>query len=337
MGTPAIARADRSKRRRVVAALFAPLLASPRSGAAAGVARIGYLTFNRAPTRYLEDAFREGLRALGYEEGRSLQILVRDAEARAERLPVLAAELVAMKVDVIVAGGASQAIAAKRATASIPIVFAGVADQVSNGLVDSLSRPGGNVTGTSLLAPELVGKSLQLLHETVPSARRIAVLWQPGAFAERTEQDMLGEAHSAARAIGITLSEVPARTAGELATAYARMAEARVDAITVFSGGVLLNERKRVAELAARARLPAMYAWREFVDAGGLMSYGANLAELYRRAATYVDRVLKGSSPSELPVEQPTRLELVVNLGAARVLGLEVPPAVLLRADQVLR
>ena len=309
------------------------LTAQPRTR----VARVGCLVFNLEAAMYLQDALRQGLRELGYVENRTVVIEYRDAKGDPARLPSLAAELIALKVDVIVAAGAAPAMAAKQASGSVPIVFAGVADQVTNGLVASLARPGGNITGTSLLAPELVGKCLELLKQMVPQSRSVAVLWQPGAFAERTQADMLKDAEDAARSLGMRLQAFEARTVKDLDAAFSGMARARVDVLSVFSGGVFFSARKQLSDLSIRHRLPTVYAWREFVDSGGLMSYGANLADIYRRAATYVDKILKGAVPAELPVEQPVRFELVVNLKTAKALTLKVPQSLLAIANEVIQ
>ena len=249
----------------------------------------------------------------------------RDAEGKLERLPALAAELVALKVDVIVAASTPAALAAKQATRTIPIVFAAAGDPVASGLVTSLARPGGNVTGLSILAPELVGKCLELLKQAVPGVSRVAVLWQPGALGERTEKDMLKGAEVAARALGVRLQFVEARGPADFDRAFSDMTRARAGALTVLPSAMFFSERRRLVDLAAKNRLPAVYPWREFVDAGGLMSYGPNLADLYRRAATYVDKILKGAKPGDLPVEQPTKFELVINLKTAKALGLDDP------------
>ena len=302
---------------------------------AAKVARIGYLVLSSDAPR-LREAFRQGLRDLGYVEGRNLVIEIRDAEGKLERLPALAAELVALKVDVIVAsGGTPHALAAKQATGALPIVFTNVGDPVTSGLVTSLARPGGNVTGLSSLGPELVGKRLELLTQAVPGVSRIAVLWQPGALEERTEKDRLQRAEVAGRTLGVRLQFVEARGPKDLDRAFSDMTRARAGALTDLEGSVFWSERKRLVDLAAKNRLPAVYALREFVDVGGLMSYGPNLPDLWRRAATYVDKILKGAKPADLPVEQPTKFELVINLKAAKALGLTIPQSVLARADQV--
>ncbi len=318
----------------VLLLLAAPLTAEAQQ--AAKVARIGYLGANPAAAPHLREAFRQGLRDLGYVEGRNLVIEYRDAEGKLERLPALAAELVALNVDVIFAeGGTRSALAAKQATRTLPIVFAAVGDPVASGVVTSLARPGGNVTGTSVLAPELVGKGLELLTQAVPGVSRVAVLRQPGAVPERTEKDVLKGAEVAGRALGVRLQFVEALGPADVDRAFSDMTRARADALTVLPSAMFFFERRRLVDLAAKHRLAAVYPWREFVDAGGLMSYGANIADLYRRAATYVDKILKGTKPGDLPVEQPTKFELVINLKTAKALGLTIPPSLLGRADHV--
>ncbi len=304
---------------------------------AAKVPRIGWLGFNLAASPHLREAVRQGLRDLGYVEGRNLVIEYRDAEGKAERLPALAAELVALKVDVIVASTQVSALAAKQATKTIPIVFPVAADPVASGLVASLARPGGNVTGLSVLAPELVGKCLEHLKQAVPGVSRVAVLWQPGAFGGRTEQDMLKAADVAGRALGVRLQFVEARGPADIDRAFSDMTRARAGALTVLTSTMFYSERRRLVDLAAKNRLPAVYPYREPVDAGGLMSYGPNIPDLYRRAATYVDKILKGAKPADLPVEQPTKFELVINLKTAKALGLTIPRSLLSLADQVIQ
>jgi putative ABC transport system substrate-binding protein len=314
--------------------LAAPLAAEAQQ--AAKVARIGYLSTNLAANPHTHEAFRQGLRDLGYVEGRNVVIEYRDAEGKFERLPALAAELVALKVDVIVAGGNSLARAAKQATRTLPIVFAAVSDPVASGLVTSLARPGGNVTGASILSSELVGKRLELLTQAVPGVSRVAVLWLPGALGERTEKDMLKEAEVAAGALGVRLQVVEAREPADLDRAFSDMTRARADALTVLPSLMFLRERRRLVDLAAKHRLPAVYTVKEYVDAGGLMAYAPNLADVFRRAATYVDRILKGAKPADLPVQQSTKFELIINLKTAKALGLTIPPSLLARADQVI-
>ena len=319
----------------VLGGLFSPVAAEAQQ--AAKVPRIGFLVGNLAPNPHLREALLQGLRDLGYVEGRNVVIEYRDAEGKLERLPALAAELVALKVDVILAPGTLHALAVKQATKTIPIVVIGAADPVRSGLVTSLARPGGNVTGLSNLAPELVGKWLELLTQAVPGVSRLAVLWQPGGQDERTERDMLKAAEVAARALGVRLQFVEARGPADFDRAFSDMTRARAGALTVWSTPMFVSERRRLVDLAAKNRLPAVYPWREFVDAGGLMSYGANVADLYRRAATYVDKILKGTKPGDLPVEQATKFELVINLKTATALGITIPQSVLRRADEVIK
>jgi putative ABC transport system substrate-binding protein len=290
----------------------APLAADAQQ--AAKVARVGFLVTNLAANPHLHEAFRQRLRDLGYVEGRNVVIEYRDAGGKLERLPALAAELVALKVDVIVtAGGTPAALAAKQATRTLPIVFASVPDPVTDGLVTSLARPGGNVTGSSNLNPELVGKCLEQLKKVVPGVSRVAVLWRPGAAGDRTERDMLKGAEVAARALGVRLQFVEVRNPADFDRAFSDMTRARAGALTVLGNAMFLSERRRLVDLAAKNRLPVVYPQREFVDAGGLVSYGTNLADLFRHAATYVDKILKGAKPADLPVEQPTKFELVIN------------------------
>ena len=316
--------------------LFTPIAADAQEDKK--VPRIGYVSTNLEANPHLVEAFRHGLRDLGYVEGRNLLIQYRSAEGKLERFPALAAELVALKVDVIVAANTQAALAAKQATATIPIVFAGPADPVSSGLVSSLARPGSNVTGlSSLPAPELVGKSLELLTQTVPGRSRVAALWHRD-YPEHTREDILGAIDAAARTLGVRLQSVEARGGPEnFDKAFSEMTKARVDALIVVTSVLFASERRRLVNLVAKHRLPAVYPVRDFVDDGGLMSYGPLWADLYRRAATYVDKILKGAKPSELPVEQPTKFELIINLKAARALGLTIPGAVLARADQVIQ
>jgi len=329
-------------RRAFIGTLAGGLLAAPLAAEAqqaAKVTRIGYLSPNLAASPHLPEAFRQGLRDLGYVEGRNVVIEYRDAEGKPERLPALAAELVALKVDVIVAPASTlAALTAMQATKTIPIVFAGVGDPVTSGLVTSLARPGGNVTGLTGLGPELVGKRLELLTQAVPGVSRVAVLSRPGALGERTDKDMLKGVEGAGRALGVRLQFVEARGRGpeDFDRAFSDMTRARASALTVLPSAMFFNERRRLVDLAAKNRLPAVYPLREFVDAGGLMSYGPNFADLFRRAATYVDKILKGAKPGDLPVEQPTKFELVINLKTAKALGLTIPQSLLGRADQVI-
>ena len=315
--------------------LFTPLGAAAQEPAK--VPRIGYISTSLAANPHIVDAFRHGLHDLGYVEGRNLVVEYRSAEGKLERFPALAAELVALKVDLIVAANTQAALAAKQATGTIPIVFAGPPDPVSSGLVTSLARPGANVTGlSSLPTPELIGKSLQLLAQTAPGRTRIAALWHRD-YPERTQADILAAVDSAARTLGMRLQSVEARGGPEnFDRAFSEMTLARAQALTVLTSVLFVSERRRLVDLAAKHGLPAVYPVRDFVDDGGLMSYGPLWTDLYRRAATYVDKILKGAKPSDLPVEQPTKFELIINLKAAKALNLTIPASVLARADQVI-
>ena len=326
-------------RRDTVLALLALGTASLAAKAqqAAKVARIGYLSPNLAANPNLRVAFIQGLRDLGYVEGRSVVIEFRDGEGSRERLIAHAAELVTLKVDVIVTeGGTLGPAVAMRATKTIPIVFA-AGDPVGSGLVASLARPGGNLTGLSTIGPELIGKRMELLKQALPGLDRVAVLRQPIALGERVAEEMLRAADVAARALGMRPQVFEARDENDLARAFSDMANARVSAVTLLPANMFLREHRRVVELAATHRLPAVYTSREFADDGGLMSYGPSQADLYRRAATYVDRILKGARAGALPIENPTKFELVVNLKAAKALGLTIPRSVLAQADEVIQ
>ena len=328
-------------RRTFLAGTGAALLAAPLAAGAqqaTKVARIGYVATNLEANLPGREAFRQGLRDLGYVEGRNVVIEYRSAAGKLERLPALAAEVVALKVDVIVAAVGSQvALAAQKATTTVPIVFIGVGEPVASGLVTSLGRPGGNVTGLSLLFPELVAKCLEHLKQAFPAVVRVAVLWQPGASGERAEKDMLKAADVAGRALGVRLQFVGARGPADIDRAFSDMTRARASALMVLSTPLFGSERRRLLDLATKNRLPTVVQFREYVDAGALMSYGPNLADLYRRAATYVDKILKGAKPADLPVEQPTKFELIINLKTAKALGLTIPPSLLGRADEIIQ
>ncbi len=316
------------------------LLATPcvsRAQQPIKVARIGFLSLDLAGNPRGTDSFVLGLRELGYVVGRNVVVEYRDAERRFERFPALAAELVALKVDVIVAPNVVACQAAKRVTRTIPIVFAGVADPVSDGLVVSLGRPGGNVTGLSNLSPELVGKRLELLKEAVPGTNRVAILWQPGSGMESTDKATLKDAEVAARALSLDLRVIDVRVPAELDHAFARIASERANALLVLGTPMFFTERQRLVGLAATNKLPAIYSTRQFVDAGGLMAYGASLDDLLRRSATYVVKLLNGAKASDLPVEQPTKFEFVVNAKTAKALGLTIPQSVLGRVDDIVQ
>jgi putative ABC transport system substrate-binding protein len=277
-----------------------------------------------------------GLRELGYAEDQNIVIERLFGESNADRLRELAAELVKRQVDVIVALSTTAARPARQATTVIPIVAIAMADPVEDDLVASLARPGGNVTGTTFLGPELVAKRLQLLSEVVPQHSRVAILWHPRAYGDRTMAGMLKEAERAAVALGIQLQFVPATSPEDITGAFSLMTRERADALSVFPSPVLFAAYGRIAGIAAEKRLPTIYAAREGVEVGGLMSYGANLPNLARQTAVYVDKILKGAKPAQLPLQQPTKFELAINLKAARALGLTIPPSLLASADEVI-
>jgi putative tryptophan/tyrosine transport system substrate-binding protein len=303
---------------------------------AASIARIGFLG-NSSPTfaSPLVEAFRHGLRERGWVEGQNLAIEYRWAEGSVERLPALAAELVHLHVDVIVTiGGTPASLAAKHATDTIPIVMAVGADPVGTGLVASLARPGGNITGLTLFVPELEGKRLELLKEAVPGLSRVAVLANP---VNPATARALRATEVAAQALRIPLQLLEVRDPSEFESAFAAMAGAQTDALIVLPDPMLAAQRPRVVELAAQNRLPVMYAFREDAEAGGFMAYATNFPDLLRRAAGFVDKILKGAKPADLPVEQPMKFELVINLKTAKALGLTIPPTLLFQADEVIR
>jgi putative ABC transport system substrate-binding protein len=293
--------------------------------------RIGVLATTYWPPL---DSFREGLRELGYVEGQNLAIEYRWAEQRTKLFPDLAADLVRLKVDVIVTWGTPVAQAAKNATSTIPIVMASSGDAVRTGLVTNLARPGGNLTGLSALNLTLEGKRLELLKEAVPTASRIALLWQPAnPYAVLVLKDM----QVAAEQLSVQLQLVEVHSAADLEGAFAAMTLQQADALVVSSDAFFVLNRTRIAELAIQHRLPAIYLHTEHAHAGGLMAYGPNYHDLFRRAATYVDKIFKGAKPGDLPIEQPTRFELVINLNAANALSLTIPPSLLFQADEVMK
>jgi ABC-type uncharacterized transport system substrate-binding protein len=300
----------------------------------AKIARIGWLVTG-SPTSYRFSlaAFRDGLKALNYVEGKNFSIKYRWGEGKVALLPELAKDLVRERVDVIVAGGSLGAEAAKKATLDIPIVAAGVADLVELGLVTSLARPGGNLTGFVVNAPETAAKRVQIIKEVKPDTRRVAAIWNPASSSARLESH---EVKNFAATGDIALALHNARTADELKNALARIMQSAPDFILVLNDPLMFTERKTIIEAAEYYRLPAIYGFREFVDDGGLVSYGSSLRETYRAAAGYVDKILKGTKPSDLPVQLPTKFELVVNLKTAKSLGLEIPSSLLARADEVI-
>jgi len=325
--------------RRTLVAGAAALLAAPlaaQAQPAPKVARIGWLGTQAAGGPHLLAAFRKGLQELGYVEGSNIRIEYRYSEGKSEPLPALAAELVTLKVDLIVAANTPAALGATRATRVIPIVCPAFSDPVASGLVASFARPGGNVTGLSLFGPELVGKRMELLKQAMPVMARVAVLLVPTDVVEGQGETTLKAAEVAARALGVRVQIVEARGPGDIGQAFSEMTKERADALTLLGGRMLFEERRRVVDLAAKTRLPAVYGVREYVEVGGLMAYGPDVQDLFRRAATYVDRILKGARPGNLPIEQPTKFELLINLKTAKALGLTIPPSLLARADQVI-
>jgi ABC-type uncharacterized transport system substrate-binding protein len=280
------------------------------------------------------EAFRQGLRDLGYVEGKNIVIEWRYAEGKLDRLPALAAELVRLKVDIIVTGGAAATRPAKEATVTIPIVMAQETDPVGNGFVASLARPGGNITGLATLSPEISGKRLELLKETVPRLSRLAVL---GTSTEPGNVQSLKETEFAAKTFGVKLQYLDVRAPKDIETAFRAASKGRADAVLLLASAVFISQRAEIVNLVAKSRLPAIYPFREFVDDGGLMTYGASFIDLFRRAAIYVDKILKGAKPADIPVEQPKKFEFILNLKAAKQIGLTIPPNVLARADKVIR
>jgi len=296
------------------------------------IPRIGYLVASTTSPRI--EAFRQGLRELGYVEGKNIVIEWRYAEGKLDRLPALAAELVRLKVDVIVTRGPLPTRSAKEVTNTIPIVMSSVGDPVAAGFVASLARPGGNITGLSTLAPEISGKQLELMKEIVPKLSRVAVF---GTSTIPDHAQSLREIELAAGAFKVQLQYLDVLGPKDIETAFRAASKGRADALLVLGGSVLASQRTHILEFAVKSRLPAIYATRQNVDAGGLMSYSVNQTDLDRRAATYVDKILKGRKPADLPVEQPMKFELIINLKAAKQIGLTIPPNVLVRADKVIK
>jgi ABC-type uncharacterized transport system substrate-binding protein len=318
----------------VIALMLLALAFIAEAQQAKKVPRIGHLALYSAANRAQMDAFRQGLSDLGYAEGKNIVIEYRFAEGKLNRLTELASELVRLKVDVIVTAGSSAARAAQKATGTIPIVMTNAADPVADGLVASLARPGANITGLSRMAPDLSGKRLELLRETVPGATRLAVLWNPTPV---PVQPRSNEVESAARRLGMTVQSLKVQTPEEFEGVFRAVKKEKADVLFAIESGFMNSHRKLIVELAAKNRLPAMYEAVEFVEDGGLMSYGPSNADSYRRAATYVDKILKGAKPADLPVEQPRKFELVINLNAAKRSAFTIPPNVLTRADRVIK
>ena len=297
------------------------------------VSRIGVLlSGSRSSTATITDTFRQGLRELGYIEGQNIAIEYRYADGKVDRLPELAAELIGVKVNVLIAGGGNNVTRAlKQETKTIPIVMTSGSDAVAGGLVSSLARPGGNVTGLTSLWDDLSGKRLELLKEAVPKLSRVAVLWESGAATQWKASQ------TAAREVSLQLHSMEVRNADDLENAFKEATKARSGALSVTASPLLTANRERVADLATKNRLPAVYAIPEHAEAGGLMAYGPNQADFYRRAATYVDKILKGAKPADLPVEQPKNFEFIINLKAAKQIGLTIPQSVLYRANKVIK
>jgi putative ABC transport system substrate-binding protein len=327
------------ERRRFIEVIAGGLLAAPFAASAEQadkVFKIGFLTLGQAPTSSSVSikAFYESLRELGWIEGKNFVLTPKFALFKSDRLPELVAELVQLKADVIVVSTAEAALAAKSGTRTIPIVAVDPADAVAIGLVASLARPGGNVTGLSYLGTELVNKQMELLKQAVPTLSRVAVLTNP---ANPTHLPRSREAATAAQGLGVKVEPIEARTPSELDKAFVEMRRLRVGGVLVVTDPMFNAASSRLAVLASKNSLPAMYGFRSHVVAGGLMSYGVDLVDLYRHAATYVDKILKGAKPADLPVEQPTKFELVINLRTAKALGFTIPPSVLGRADEVIQ
>jgi ABC-type uncharacterized transport system substrate-binding protein len=325
------------KRRRLFLARGLAVLALPLAAHAQQPKKIPRIGFLSAASVSGEadrlDAFRLGLSELGYVEGQNVAIESRWAEGKYDRLPGLAAELVRLKVDVIVTYGPPAIQAAKEATRTIPIVMAGIIDPVATGFVASLARPGGNITGLSLMAPELIGKQLQILKEIVPTVSRVALLGNP---ANTGNAPQVRHAQDAARALGVRLQPLEARGPGEIDSAFAAMTREQAGALIVLVDVMFDVERARIADLAAKRRLPTVYGLAPHAEAGGLMSYGGNIDDRFRGTAIYVDKILKGAKPADLPVEQPTKFELVINMKTAKTLGIRIPQSILARADRVI-
>src|SRR6266571_1865030 len=303
------------------------------------VPRIGFLvtgSIESPEARASLKAFDQGLREYGYIDGQNVLVEVRAADLKVERFAALAGELVRLDVDLIVASNSLAARAVQQATTTIPIVVPVMGDPVGDGLVASLARPGGNITGLTFLGPQLVPKRLALLKEALPSASQVAALWHPRAYGERTMDDMMKETEAAARTLGLHLRFVAVQGPDELDQAFSTIAAERTDAVMVFPSPMLFTERRRIVDLAGKLRLPLISMGKEFVELGGFMSYGADITDFIRRGATYVDKILKGAKPADLPVEQPTKFELFINLRTAQELGIEIPATLLARADEVI-
>ena len=301
----------------------------------AKIPRIGLLSpFSPSATALWHQAFLQGLRDLGWVEGKNISIEYRYAEGRRDRLPDLVADLVRLKVDIIVASVNTDALVAKKTTRTIPIVMASAGDPVATGLVDSLARPGGNITGLSQMAPEMAGKRLELLKEIVPKLSRAAVLWNPQGTTSTLNWK---EIQLPARELGVKLHSLEVQSLNDFDKAFEDATRARAGALSIMPDQLFAGNLKRIADLAVKSRLPSIFHLGEFADSGGLVAYGPDRPDQFRRAATYVDKILKGAKPADLPVEQPTKFEFIINLKAAKQIGLTIPPNVLARADKVIR
>ena len=325
-------------RRALLGALAGSLLAAPLAAEAqqAGkVWRIGYLDQGSADRNkpYLE-AFQQGLRDLGWVAGKNVVFEARFAEGKTDRLPALAAELVRLKVELIATSSTPAALAAKQATTTIPIVMGFAADPVGSGIVRSLARPGGNITGWTHQGLELRAKYLELLKEAVPEATRFGVLWNPANPVHQSSMEVI---EAAARRLKVDLYPVGVREPKDLESAFSSLAAKRAEALVVYPDGMFQSQTSLIVTLAAQRRFPAIYGIRAYIDAGGLMTYGTNLSDMFRLGASFADKILKGAKPADLPVEQPTKFELVINLKTAKALGLTIPPSLLARADQVIQ
>ena len=325
------------RRRFLLTSLSGALAAPLAAGAQQAGRQIGFLSpssLSDPRTRAFVEAFRQRLRELGWAEGQNLTIQYRWAEERTERLNDLARDLARLKVEVVVAATSPAVQAAKSATVTIPIVMTNAGDAVASGFVAGIARPEANITGLSMMGGELIGKQLEFLKEIVPSLSRVGLLWNP---TNSSNPPQLRDAQEAVRTLGIRLHPLETRSPGEIESAFAALIKEHVGAVIVVLDSMLAANRTRIAELAVKSRLPTVYGLTDHVRAGGLMAYGPDVADMYRRAAAYVDKVLRGSRVTDLPIEQPTRFELVINLKTAKALGLTIPPSLLVRADQVIQ
>ena len=326
-------------RRAFLGTMASGLLAAPlavEAQQAGRVTHIGFLSprsLSDPRTRTFVETFRQGLRELGWVEDQNMTIEYRWAEEKTERLPDLARDLVRLKVDVVVASTSPAVQAAKQATGTIPIVMTNAGDAVATGFVANIARPEANITGLSMMGGELVSKQLQILKEVVPNLSRVALLWNP---TNSSNAPQLRHAQEAARTLGVRLQPLEARGPGEIEGVFATMTRARAGAVMVLLDSMLVANRARIAEFAAKSRLPGIYGLTDYAKAGGLVAYGPNVADMHRQAATYVDKILKGRKPTDLPIEQPTKFELVINVKTAKALGLTIPQSLLQRADQVI-